>query len=279
MKRDHRTIQNKNLSRKKAIKIWVNGRIAYYYDIADSGFWDDQWQDVINKDYYVRYEKGDLAEYPYFEKYLQEEDRILEAGCGTSRFVLALLARGYKNIEGIDWGEQSILKAREIYPDLPIKVGDVTNINVKDGYYDGYISLGVMEHREDGPDDFLLEAQRILRPNGYAFISVPYINRVRSIKRAMGFYHRRQSEKLSFYQYAYSKHEFQTILEKMGFIVLETHGISGSYGFRDELRSIFRFIDKLPGSWMINRQLKRLDNLDDWGHMILFICKKKDMKQ
>lgn len=262
-------------NRKKNVKLWVKGRIAYFRDNATREFWDNRWKHTINKDYYKAYEKGELAEYPYFETYLQPSDRILEAGCGTSRYVVALIARGYSNIEGIDWGEQSIYRVKEIYPNLPVRVGDVSKVDVMDGYYDGYISLGVMEHSEKGPDDFIKEAQRILKPNGYAFISVPYINSLRQIKKQLGFYKRQKIKGLSFYQYAYSKNEFQGILEKAGFDVFEIHGIAGSYGIRDEFATLFRFIDCLPGSWKINRWLKRFDSMDSWGHMILFICKKR----
>ena len=40
------------------------------------------------------------------------------------------------------------------YPKLNVKAGDVRNLSVKDGYYSGYISLGVVEHFQIGPEDY-----------------------------------------------------------------------------------------------------------------------------
>ena len=59
---------------------------------------------------------------------------------------------------------------RELYPDLPIRAGDVTCIEVPEKYYSGYISLGVMEHCRQGPETFLKEAYRVLENDGVAII-------------------------------------------------------------------------------------------------------------
>lgn len=260
--------------KKMRYKIWKNGKIAYYYDQANANFWDIHWENVITRDYYKGFEEGHLKEYPFFEKHLRKQDFILEAGCGTARYVVALMAKGFKNIEGIDWGKQTINRVRTIYPDLPVKVGDATKVDVRNDYYDGYISLGVVEHREEGPEPFLNEAHRILKPAGYAFISVPYINSLRNFKRHLGFYGKVNNTNMVFYQYAYHKSEFQNLLESAGFEVIETHGIAGSFGIRDEFPTLFRLLDRLPGSWRINRYLRMFDRLDNWGHMILFVCKK-----
>jgi SAM-dependent methyltransferase len=261
---------------KRRLKIWEEGRIVYYCNEADANFWDDHWDNLITKDYYRKYEEGGLDEYSdFFEKYLRKEDKILEAGCGTAQYVVALRSRGFKRIEGIDWGDQTIRRVKAIYPNLPVKIGDATKVDAGMNYYDGYISLGVVEHREEGPEPFLNEAHRILKPEGYAFISVPYINTLRKIKRRLGLFHKVNITNMAFYQYAYQKSEFQNILERTGFEVIETHGISGAFGIRDEFPDLFQILDRLPGSWRINRYLKKFDRLNNWGHMILFVCRKR----
>ena len=50
--------------------------------------------------------------------------------------------------------------------DLPVREGDVTRLDVRDGSFAGYVSLGVMEHRREGP-------YRQLR----GFSSMPHISR------------------------------------------------------------------------------------------------------
>jgi SAM-dependent methyltransferase len=260
----------------KRLKAWENDRILYYLNNADQGFWDNHWSKFITKNYYEKYEHGELDELtPFIDRYFKKEDFILEAGCGTARYVVALRARGFKNIEGIDWGEQTISRVKAIYPDLPVKVGDAIKVNVGNNYYDGYISLGVVEHREEGPEPFLSEAHRIIKPDGHVFISVPYINALRNFKRQLGFYGKMKNTNMAFYQYAYQKSGFQNILERAGFEVIEAHGISGAFGIRDEFPTLFRLLDRLPGSWRMNRFLRRFDRLENWGHMILFVCRKR----
>lgn len=261
------------------LKIWNNGRLEYYSKVADAQYWDSLWERQISKEFYEKYSNGELAEYDTFiRRYLTQDDRILEAGCGTGRFVVALLARGYKDVSGIDWGQKTISTVKSIMPELPIKHGDVTNIPVDDGYYDAYISLGVVEHRQAGPEPFLREAVRILKREGVALISVPYVNPLRKIKHRLGFYHDHNLENYDFYQYAFDKQEFELLLTKVGFKVVEAQGISGVYGIKEELPFLAALFNRVPGFWRIEKLLKKCSLLDRLGHMIMFVCIKQGDK-
>ena len=88
---------------------------------------------------------------------------------GLGQDVLALRVRGY-DAEGVDWGSETVQAVRELYPELPIRASDVTQMEVPDGYYKGYISLGVVEHRQEGPQPFLKEASRVLERDGVAYL-------------------------------------------------------------------------------------------------------------
>ena len=259
----------------KPIKIAVNDRITYFANNADQEYWNALWASQISPDFYAKYEGGMLDEYfPYFEQHLSKNDRILEAGCGTGRYVVALLSRGYANIQGIDWGKSTIDKVKTIFPDLPIEVGDATDVDVENNFYDAYISLGVVEHREAGPEPFLNEAFRILKPGGVALISVPYVNPIRNLKRNLGFYRNQVVTGFSFYQYAFQISEFASFLSAAGFHVLSTHGISGVYGLKDEFPFLRFFINNLPGGWRMEKYLNKFQFLNKFGHMILFVCNK-----
>jgi SAM-dependent methyltransferase len=258
------------------IKKWKNGRILYYYREADANFWDDHWEKQITKIYYKKYEAGSLDEIaPFIEKYLHNDDVILEAGCGTARYIVALRSRGFYNVQGIDWGPKTIKKVKSVYPDLPIKVGDATDIRMMNNFCDGYLSLGVVEHREDGPEPFLLEAFRVLKPGGYSFITIPYINPLRNLKRCLGFYRKINDTNTIFYQYAFSKFEFRKFLEKTGFEILEDKGIAGYFGIKEELPILFVLLDHMPGGWKIKQYLKKSNWTNFFGHLIMFVCKKK----
>ncbi|MCH8966537.1 MAG: hypothetical protein IID43_02575 [Planctomycetes bacterium] len=196
------------------------------------------------------------------------------------------------------------VRVRGSQGDTPVRVGDVNNIEVPEHHYSGYISLGVVEHREEGPEPFLREALRVLSDDGEALISVPYFNPMRRAKAKLGFYRSKVADDASFYQYAYIPAEFVAILESEGFRVVERVPYSVIKGAKDEipgvglllgiLRRIARRgggsgtvsskgagsnIPRHPGGTKAGRALdvvaERLP-FTIFAHMMLFVCVKRD---
>lgn len=249
-------------------------RLAYYLRTADPQFWDLHWEVYFSPKVYRGAEQGDLGwfEEP-FTHYLPRSGRILEAGCGLGPLVLALRVRGYE-CEGVEWSQETVGKVRAIRPDLPIRVGDVTSLDVPDGYYHGYISVGVVEHRREGPEPFLQEAYRVLSDDGVMLISVPYFHPLRRLKARLGLY-RGRVEGLEFFQYALTREEMNTILRQMGFTIVDILVYNGFKGVKDEI-PLLRQMFKWRG---IGRRLQRWLRHWEWaehnlGHMILFVCRK-----
>jgi len=258
----------------KRIKKWVNGRIIYYQDRADAAYWDRYWQASISEEFFNKYQQGSLDEYKsIFLKYFKKEDAILEAGCGTGKYVLAFRSRGFLRVEGIEWGRGTVQEVRKIYPDLPIYVGDATKIEKPDNYYDGYISLGVVEHLFSGPKPFIDEAFRVTKPGGYAIFTVPAINVLRMIKGHLGCYNG-NADASDFYQYAFSKSEFTCFLQESGFQVVETGSFAGYFGLLEEFPQLFKFLDHIKGGWRIKRFLKNSTMINIFGHLSFFVCTK-----
>jgi SAM-dependent methyltransferase len=173
---------------KKEIRRLEDVRLAYYKTRTDAQFWDEHWKTNLTKEAFLRYQEGYLSffEKP-FEKYLPRTGRILEAGCGIGQYVMALRFRGY-DCEGVDWSEQTVDTVTGLFPDLPVHKGDVTRLDVPEGHYQGYISLGVVEHRQAGPQPFLAEAARVLSTGGVLLISVPYFHSLRKLKARLRLY-------------------------------------------------------------------------------------------
>jgi SAM-dependent methyltransferase len=207
---------------------------VYYRELADIGYWDNLWKKGLSPRTYRLSERGhlDLYEEP-ITKYLPRQGRILEAGCGTGSFVLALRTRGY-NVEGVDWAAETIRAVKSLWPDLRVQVGDVRRLGVKDSCYEGYISLGVVEHFQAGPEPIFQEARRVLVPKGIMLVAVPYFNPLRQFKSRLGLYRGHVANR-GFYQYAFSTTEFTSIIQDCGFEIIEVYACNAAKGFKDEI--------------------------------------------
>lgn len=261
-------------------RAYVKNRLCWFRSDADENFWKKTWRDNFEhqKGRYKLYDRGLLDEYePYFTKWLPKEGKIIEAGCGLCQYVIGLKARGY-NVEGFDLDESSISMVKAIRPDLSLYSGDVRNLNVEDNHYDGYISLGVVEHVYEGPDAFIAEAYRVLKPGGIAIITVPWISPLRRKRVKEGAFSTEEPS-LPFYQYAFDESEFTEILTKHNFSILETGGYSAFKGLKDETQFVQKMINnKYFGRkftkfllWFFKKFPKYNNKV---GHMLLVVAQK-----
>ena len=255
-----------------AVKTVENGRLAWYGRAARPDFWDEYWATRSFGEVRLRAREGYLGPFEgVFTRYLPELGRILEAGCGPGHLVVALRTRGY-DIEGVEWSQRTVEAAKRTWPDVPIRLGDVTSLDVPDGWYSGYISIGVVEHSRAGPGPFLREARRVLAPGGVALVAVPYFHPVRRLKALLACY-RAQPNGLEFYQYAFTEDDIDAELREAGFHVLTHFRYDGFEKLREEMPTL-RWLCALRGvGWRLRRILCRLAWLDrHLGHMTLAIC-------
>lgn len=158
-------------------------RLVYLDEKATPEFWDHRWQvegappEVSPRDDVLR----------VTGKVLQPGSRILEGGCGRANKVKAMADSGFNAI-GIDFAERSVKQARLDYPGLDIRQGDVRALDFPDRFFDGYWSIGVIEHFWAGYESILAEAARVLRPEGFLFLSAPWLSPYRQRKARAGGY-------------------------------------------------------------------------------------------
>lgn len=252
------------------------GRLAYYRRAADAAYWEAHWQDHIQPEWYADALRGNLGAFEsLFTKHLPKVGSILEAGCGPAHWVVALRARGYA-AEGVDWAAATITRVKALFPDLPVRQEDVCALDVADGHYAAYISLGVIEHRRDGPDPFLREAKRVLAPGGMAIFSVPWFNPLRRLKALSGAFGGAAPENLEFYQYAYRAGEIIALLEQVGFVLVDHRSSPNiQMGFEDELPTLQAHYRR----GRMGRGLKRvvraaLTAVPRFGHTHWYVCRK-----
>ena len=246
----------------------------------NSGDWEEIWsrqsaEKILNKSF-----SGSLGECEPITKYLPKDLPVLEAGCGLGQVVRVLSSRGYQ-VEGVDYAEETIRRVREAAPDLNVRIGDIYHLDVPNETYGGYISLGVLEHNPEGPLAGLQEARRVLRPQGFAFISVPYLNigRRRLQKRFGPIEENLGPGNLSFYQYYFSEEEFISFLYSSKFEVIEDYLIGVYYGLTLD-HPFFKWLsDNKFFHWRARRVFQDLCKRAPrvackyWAHMIMYICK------
>lgn len=250
-----------------------NGRLVYYHQDANQGFWEDLWSKEITPDYYKPFQAGKLYNFEkIFKRHLPMSGMILEAGCGTAQLVVALGANGYTCI-GLDYAINAMRKARLIVGSLRLVFGDLTAIGISNDAFDAVISIGVVEHRRSGPEVFLYEMGRILKPGGLLMISVPYFNPLRLWRARRGAY-QDDVDGFDFYQYAFSREEFCRFLENSGFEVETTY----SYAHQNTLTQELHWLNKSPEFMkkLILRISKYVPYVNsDLGHMLMVVARKR----
>lgn len=162
----------------------------------------------------------------YFHKYLPKDKLILEAGCGLGTWLVYLKDEGY-TIEGVDHDGAVISRLKEMRPDVVVSQADISRLPYEDSALAAYISLGVLEHFEEGLDRPLLEAKRVLIPGGTMILTVPYNNLFRRLvahplRELYLLAHRLHRGEKHFAEYRYSKTEVHRIVKQAGFEILAT---------------------------------------------------------
>jgi SAM-dependent methyltransferase len=177
-----------------------------------------------------RHDFSETENWEWLKKYLPPPARVLEGGCGKGQWVRSLAELGYEAY-GIDFAAETIERSHKQWPHLYLAVGDLRAMMFKDASFDGIISLGAVEHDKDGPQAALMEMNRVLKPGGLLYCTVPCINRIHSmgflcvmnwiicnpiIRRATG-----RHPEVEFFEYRYQPEEYEEILRSAGFEVIE----------------------------------------------------------
>ncbi|HEV2580975.1 MAG TPA: methyltransferase domain-containing protein, partial [Ktedonobacteraceae bacterium] len=243
----------------------ARGRMAWYGEPGDERYWLAYWKERLTPDYYVRAEHIGLHDDELGSillRYLPSRGLHLEAGCGVGYWVAALREKGMW-IEGIEYARELVELARSAHPGLPVRWGDALAIDRPDCTYDTYLSIGVVEHREAGPEPFLREAYRVLKPGGRIIVAVPFYGPLRRIKQRLRLYEPRPSA-LPFFQYGFQQADMRRLLRQAGFYVEFARPLYAHRLLQEELRGYDRLSSRFD---FIKGPAERLLNRRD-GHML-----------
>lgn len=255
-----------------------NNRLVYLTGTALPSDWDERWsRSVLEKLFSPGRNAWLIAE---TRRYLAPGSSVLEGGCGCADKVYSLQAAGYQAI-GFDTAEQTLHRAREVCPDLNIAVGDIRNFPLLDGAVDGYWSLGVFEHFQEGMQAQWQEASRVIRGGGYLFLTVPIMSPLRRLKAKFNAYPAlTEVPEGRFYQYAYSPQAIVNAAEANGFVLVSTRLFDGIKGLKDEVRILQPALQRLYDSKsMLARILRRVVDVGCRafsGHMGYFVFRREN---
>lgn len=207
----------------------ANSRLVYATDSADEAYWDEHWakritvQDVRKPDRFVL---------SITREFLPKGARVVDAGCGMARTVFGLHHAGY-TAHGVDYAAETVKAIKQCAPELDIVVGDARNMPFPDEHFDGLWSLGVIEHFFEGFDEIAKDTIRILKPGGYAFVTVPSMSPLRKLKARLGVYPRLKERPKDFYQFAMSSDDVVKGFAGLELVTIRNRG--GFKGLKDEI--------------------------------------------
>jgi len=210
--------------------------LVYLNKKADSRFWDDLWDtESIKKD--ILGGKQDLFVAPITKQFIKPASscRILEGGCGKGSYVYSLMHQGY-DAYGVDYARKTVEKINKAMPELKITLGDVQSLDFDDSFFNGYWSLGVIEHFWDGFDTIATEMTRVIKKDGFLFLTFPYLSPLRKNKIRNKKYPLIQTSEQpeNFYQFALNADEVQKRFEQLGFSLVLKKPFDGLKGMLDE---------------------------------------------
>lgn len=197
------------------------------------------------------------------EQYLS--GRLIDIGCGAKPYA-AIVERWVSEHVGVDHldtmhGQQHI--------DL---IGTAYAIPAPDGSFDSAICTAVLEHLEE-PERALRECFRVLKPNGTAIYTVPFIWHLHEEPRDF---------------FRFSKYGLQYLFQKTGFDVVELKALSGFWVTFGQMFVYYlhrfnwgplRWLRIIDGAGLAIQGmaylLDRLDRAEQWTWMYLVVARKK----
>lgn len=133
--------------------------------------------------------------------------RILDAGCGSGRNMVALARHGV--VTGVELSQTSVVRARERRVGEVIE-GSLLNMPLQAASFDLAVCLDVIEHLEDDLAA-LRELRRVIAPGGALLVTVPAYQWLWSGHDVINHHHRR-----------YTRRSLRRVAEQAGWETVRT---------------------------------------------------------
>ena len=164
--------------------------------------------------------------------------RLLDVGCSAGFFLQVAQSQGW-DVKGLEYSEDTAQLGRSLY-NLDIQIGELTTCDLEPGSFDALTLWDVIEHVPD-PLEVMVQAHRLLAPNGLVAISTPNIDGIfprlsYTVAKAINYWpHPEPPAHLT----QFSTKTLTSMLENAGFRVLSSFTrripMHYSFGSRSEL--------------------------------------------
>ncbi|MBF0294536.1 MAG: methyltransferase domain-containing protein [Magnetococcales bacterium] len=234
-----------------------NQRIVCLRNGRDAAFWTAHWQETLREAPRLFANPPGFHLFVYrTRKYLTRGARVIDAGCGLACTVHALQRAGYQAY-GVDFSQTTIDTVRAHWPHLHISCHDIRALPFEDHFFDGYWSLGVIEHFYQGYDEVLAEMRRTIRPGGYLFLTFPsmtWLRRQRARAGRLPPWREDAAGLERFYQFLLPPDQVRARVEAAGFRLVEEQGQDCARGLKEEWPACEPLVDRLWGlPWGIGK--------------------------
>jgi SAM-dependent methyltransferase len=199
-----------------------------YNSTRDS--WEQIWRDqatLANELSTLTYQRA-VQTRALYRPYLPRNELILEAGCGLGREIICLESQGYQVI-GVDYAEGPLHQLHAFKNNCRLAAADVHDLPFQASSIGAYLSFGVLEHFEFGPEPGLSEANRILHQDGILVLLIPYPNLIWQLVRLWKRLARRTQQRADFYETTYTVRQLRQHLRRTGFEILDQHPVGHSF--------------------------------------------------
>ena len=260
--------------------------------------WNREWESLTPESEIKMWDFYGLRQ--WILKYAPRYGTILEAGCGLGRYVFYLNEVGI-NCMGLDFSEEAMAKIQICQKENNFMAkfcrGNVESLPFKDNSVSGYISLGVVEHFEEGPIKALREAYRILCPGGIAIITTPslsfsqiYLKATTKVKMAIKDCVKKiikyPIHKPNFFQYWYTPKTLKNFVQNAGLKVAIAKGADLLYscyelGYIPKRETWFnRLLSKLENTFIANIGAQSITiSYKPASKMRCFLCGSLNVKE
>jgi ubiquinone/menaquinone biosynthesis C-methylase UbiE len=173
-------------------------------------------------------------------------DRVLEVGCGTGNYIVALASLGDCTCWGVEPSAEMLSRARERSTAVQFQAGSADRLGVPAGWFDLLFSVDVVHHLPDLPVYFR-EAHRALKSGGCLYTVTDSEAIIRSRQPLVTYFPETVAADLSRYP---SMANLRTLYGRAGFGKLVERTVECAYSlndigpYRDKAYSVLHLISE-----------------------------------